>query len=56
MYLLFLVLQELSYVCVDVSVVVLAVEDRLASSILAACDVELELPPIKDLVVAVKWT
>ena len=27
MYLLFLMLQELSYVCVDVSVVVLAVED-----------------------------
>ena len=56
MYLLFLVLQELSYVCVDVSVVVLAVEDRLASSIFASCDVELELPAIEDLVVAVEWT
>ena len=49
-------LQELSYVCVDVSVIVLAVEDRLASSIFATCDVELELPAIEDLVVAVEWT
>ena len=36
--------------------VVLAVEDRLASSIFATCDVELGLPAIEDLMVAIKWT
>ena len=53
-YLLFLVLEQLLQVDVDVSVVVLAVEDGLTSAIFAASDVELELPTIKDLVITVE--
>ena len=49
-------LEKLLQVDVYVSMVILAMEYRLAPSILAPCDVELELPVIEDLVVAIKWT
>ena len=49
-------LEKLLQVDVYVSMVVLAMEYRLASTILASCDVELELPVVEDLVVAIKRT
>ena len=47
-------LEKLLQVDVYVSMVVLAMEYRLASAILTPCDVELELPVVEDLVVAIK--
>ena len=48
-------LKQLLEIDVDVSVVVLAVEDGLSAAIFATSDVELELSPVKDLVIAVEW-
>ena len=49
-------LEKLLQVDVYVSMVILAMEYRLAPSIFAPCDVELELPVVEDLVVAIKRT
>ena len=49
-------LQEFLQVDVDMTVVVLAVEDWLASAILATSDMELELSSIEDFVVAIERT
>ena len=56
MFLLFLMLQQLLQIDVDVSVVVLAVEDWFTAAILASSDVELELASVEDLVVSIEWT
>ena len=49
-------LEKLLQVDVYVSMVILAMEYRLAPSIFAPCDVELELPVVEDLMVAIKRT
>ena len=55
-YLLFLMLEQLLKVNVDMTMVVLAMEDRFATTIFATSNVELELSAIEDLVVAIERT